>query len=283
MTEECPYPGIPAYLNKEPKETLQIPNAKVTHICCTGESEFTAEHVALCSKIDHVVSKPEDMIGKVDAVIIATDIGSEHVRRARPFIEAGIPVFIDKPMVDNVEDLRTFDAWMEEGKPILSSSSMRYTKEFLPYRLSTNNLGNIRYASIASCKYWKTYGIHALEGIYPILGPGFLTAQNIGHDESKNLVHFTHQSGADVIVASVFDMFGSFGALNLYGTAGSAQVRSADSFYSFKKQLESFIDWLRTGVRPFPYSETHELMQMVIAGTLSKEQGGKIIRLEDIR
>ena len=28
----CPYAGIPAYLDKEPKETLRIPNARVTHI-----------------------------------------------------------------------------------------------------------------------------------------------------------------------------------------------------------------------------------------------------------
>ena len=43
MTAECPFPGIPEYLNKEPVETLVIPGAQVTHICCVGDGGFTAE------------------------------------------------------------------------------------------------------------------------------------------------------------------------------------------------------------------------------------------------
>ena len=54
--------------------------------------------------------------------------------------------FVDKPLVDNVADLRTFVQWVDEGKPILSSSCMRYAKEFLPYRLSIDELGKPRFA-----------------------------------------------------------------------------------------------------------------------------------------
>ena len=61
MTAECPFPGIPEYLNKEPVETLVIPGAQVTHICCVGDGGFTAEHVARCSLIPHVVDKPSSM------------------------------------------------------------------------------------------------------------------------------------------------------------------------------------------------------------------------------
>ena len=70
------------------------------------------------------------MIGQVDAVIIPTDRGWEHVERARPFIEAGLPLFIDKPLCDREEDLRQFVAWQREGKPLLSTSCMRYAREF---------------------------------------------------------------------------------------------------------------------------------------------------------
>ena len=78
MTRECPFAGIPAYLNKQPTETLTIPGAKVTHICCIGDGGFTAAHVAKCSLIPHVVENPADVIGHVDAVVIATDIGDDH-------------------------------------------------------------------------------------------------------------------------------------------------------------------------------------------------------------
>jgi predicted dehydrogenase len=281
MTRECPFAGIPQYLNKEPAETLTIPGAKVTHICCTGDGGFTAEQVARCSLIPHVVSRPEDVIGKVDAVIVATDDGSEHVTRARPFVEAGIPVFVDKPLADNAPDLRVFRDWVAAGKPIMSSSCMRYAKEFMPYRLSTHELGALRFVAITTPKSWERYGIHALEGIYPILGPGFLSARNTGTVD-RNVVHLKHRCGADVVVAASADMYGSFGCLQLCGTAGHAAVTFGDSFYSFKTQLEAFIDYLRTGERPFPFAETVELMQLVIAGIRSREQGGQEVTLTGI-
>lgn len=276
MTEECPYAGIPVYLNKEPKETLQIPDVTVTHICCTGEGEFTAEHVAACSRIAHVVTDPLDVIGKVDAVIIATDIGSEHVERARPFIEAGIPVFIDKPLTDNEEDLKQFIQWDKEGKPFMSSSSMRYAKEFLPYRLSTNELGELRYASITTPKAWETYGIHALEAVYPIVGPGFESVINTGSVD-RNIVHLRHEKDIDVVVCASKDMYGGFGQLTLCGTKGSVQCSFSDTFYAFKTQLEEFVTYLRTGKRPFDFAETVELMKLVIGGIKSRNEKRRVL------
>jgi predicted dehydrogenase len=281
MTKECPFAGIPVYLNKEPTETLRIPGARVTHVCCTGDGGFTAEHVAQCALIPHVVENPTDVIGHVDAVIIATDIGHEHVARARPFIEAGLPVFVDKPLTDNEPDLKTFSAWVAAGKAIMSSSSMRYTKEFLPYRISTHELGAVRFASITTPKSWEAYGIHALESIYPILGPGFLSARNTGTVE-RNVVHLTHRCGADAIVIASADMYGGFGCLQLCGTVGKVQVASSDTFYAFKTQLQAFIEYLRTGIRPFPFSETIELMQLVIAGIRSRSEGGREVALTEI-
>jgi len=281
MTKECPFAGIPQYLNKQPTEGLTIAGAKVTHIHCIGDGGFTAGHVAKCSLIPNVVEKPTDVIGHVDAVVIATDLGHEHVARARPFVEAGLPVFIDKPLTDNAPDLKIFKQWVAEGKAIMSSSSMRYTKEFMPYRLSTRELGDIRFVSITTPKSWECYGIHALEAIYPILGPGFISARNTGTID-RNIVHLKHRCGADAIVVASADMYGSFGCLQLCGTAGKVQLASGDSFYAFKTQLEAFIGYLRTGVYPFPFSETVELMQLVIAGIRSRDEGGREVSLSEI-
>ena len=275
----CPYATIPDYLGWQPKDTLGIPGARVTHIWTDDPKD--AAHVARCSLIPNVVREATDVIGEVDAVIVATDIGHEHVRRCRPFVEAGLPVFVDKPMVDNAQDLAVFNAWVSEGRPIMSSSCMRYAKEFMPYRVSTRNLGQMRYASITTPKTWERYGIHALEGIYPILGPGFVSARNTGTIE-RNIVHFRHRSGTDAVVVANMDMYGAFGVLTLCGTKDHALVALKDTFYAFKAQLEAFTSYLRSGVRPFPYEETEELMRMVIAGIRSREQGGAEIALADI-
>ena len=278
MTEECPFSGIPAYLNKQPPETLAISGAMVTHIYCSAEGGFSAEHVARCANIPNVAGSPADVIGKVDAVIIAADDGADHVERARPFVEAGLPLFVDKPLSDNTADLETFIGWARAGSPIMSSSCMRYAKEFMPYRESTHELGDLRFVSVTTPKSWERYGIHALEAIYPILGPGFVSVRNTGTNE-RNIVHLKHRSGADAVVTASADMYGSFGCLQLCGTAGHAQVVFGDTFYAFKAQLKSFIDYLRSGIRPFPFSETVELMRLVIGGRESRDQGGSEIEV----
>ena len=282
MTAECPFAGIPEYLNAQPAETLTIPGVTVTHICCTGDGGFTAEHVAACSLVPNVVKDPGDVIGEVDAVLVATDIGSEHVERARPFVEAGLPVFVDKPLVVNAADLKTFVDWVDAGKRIMSSSCMRYAAEYAPYRLSTETLGELRFASITTPKSWETYGIHALESIYPILGPGFLSARNSGSTE-RNVVHLKHESGADAVAVATGDMFGAAGCLQLCGTASHVQIAFGDTFFAFKTQLEAFVEYLRTGTRPFPFEETVELMRLLIAGILSREEGGREVMLAELQ
>ncbi|NIA15945.1 MAG: Gfo/Idh/MocA family oxidoreductase [Nitrospiraceae bacterium] len=276
---ECPYPGICAYLDEQPRDALGIDDAWITHIWTDDPAD--APLVARASLIPNVVAKPEDVIGEVDAVIIATDKGHEHVERCRPFVEAGIPIFVDKPMVDNAQDLAVFRGWVEEGCAILSGSALAYTKEFLPYRESTQNLGQLRYVSISMAKSWERYGIHALSAIYPILGPGFVSARNTG-EAGRDIVHFKHAAGMDVIVATIADLYGGLGQLQLCGTKASAHASFSDTFYAFKAQLLDFVSYLRTGTPPFPWTETEELMKMLIAGCMSREQGGREVALPEV-
>lgn len=179
--DKCPFPVIKDYLYKQPSNTFGIPGAKITHICCTGyQTRDEAEKIAKASKIDIVLDRPEEMIGEIDAVICATDVGSEHIQRCRPFLEAGIPMFIDKPLADNEEDLKSFLKLRKEGAKFISSSSLRYTKELEPFYNNHFELGKLMYICQPMPKFFETYGIHAMEMIYPLLGKGFVSVQNTG-------------------------------------------------------------------------------------------------------
>lgn len=278
--EDCGFPVIPRYLEKQPPETFGIEGAHITCICCTGyEGRERAEHIAKASRIPVVCDRPEEMIGMVDAVIVATDVGDEHVERCRPFVEAGIPMFVDKPLVNKEEDLRTFVQWRKQGAKLISSSSLRYCKEIEPYYKNHYELGQIRYICTTMAKKYETYGIHALERMYPLLGEGFVSVRNTGTYE-QTLVQIKHKSGCDVTVVQGFDLV-PCGMLVL-GSCGSKHLSSGDSYYSFKKQLDLFVHWLRTGEEPFPFSETVELMKLVIAGIRSREEGGREVFLSEI-
>ncbi|MDC3015010.1 Gfo/Idh/MocA family oxidoreductase [bacterium] len=276
---QCPYAAIIDYISKQPKNTLGIEDVEVSHVWTDNPED--AKLVAKVAEIENIVEDPKDVIGRVDAVLVATDIGSEHVERCKPFVEANVPIFVDKPLCDNFTDLKIFQQWINEGKPIISSSAMRYCKEYEPYHQSTYELGDLRYINVTMAKSWEKYGIHALETLYPIVGPGFTSIQNLG-DKDRNIVHLHHSKGIDINIANVFDMIGGFGLVSLVGTKSGIQIKSNDTFYAFKKQLESYIHYLRTGVKPVPWEETKELMQLVAAGIKSREEGGIKINLSEV-
>ena len=280
MERECPFPVIPDYLGKQPKETFGIAGARVTHICCTGyEGIERARHIARASLIKKVTEHPEDMLGEVDAVICATDNGNEHVERCRPFLDAGIPMFIDKPLVNTEEDLRTFVRWRSEGKKFISSSCMRYAKEYEPYYASTYEMGKLMYICSPMSKKWEEYGIHAIEQMYPLLGRGFVSVQNTGVYEQAQ-VHLVHKSGCRVDIPQGVGMAGA--GILMIGTRGSTYAQCRDSFYAFKKQLDLFVRWLQTGEEPVDFADTVEMMKIVIAGLRSREEGGRVVYLDEI-
>lgn len=276
---KCPYPGITAYMGRQLLESVRIPGARVTHVWTDDPAD--APKVSAASLIANVVSQPEEVIGQVDAAIIATDDGNDHVRRARPFIEAGLPTFIDKPMATNIADLRQFVQWHREGRIMLSTSGMRYAPEMRLSDAQRAHLGDLRWITSFTCKTWERYGIHALEAVEPLLGTGFLTVQ-AHSDEGGDVMHLTHRSGVKLTIGALHDAYGSFGAVHLYGTKGDLALKLSDTYNAFRSQLVAFIDMLHTGTRPLPFDETVELMAVIIAGIRSREQNGAVIRVADI-
>lgn len=279
--EACGYPVIPQYLGRAPKDKLGIGGAKVTHVWCDDPAD--GPRVAKAAFIPNVVREPEDVLGHVDAVIIATDDGSDHVRRAKPFVDAGVPVFVDKPLADNTADLAQFIKWQREGKAFLSTSAMRYAPEFIELKNNLARVGQPRVIHVTMCKTWERYGIHALEGVYPMLAPGqWRSVQNAG-DKQRDIVVVEHDSGVQVILSVVYDMVGAFAHVNAYGTQGHLHAQSKDTFTAFRSQLVSFVEYLRTGVLPVSFDETTELMKIVIAGITSRADKGRRVSLQEIK
>lgn len=277
---DCGFPVIPQYLGAEPPENLGISGVQVTHVWCDEPADSVK--VAKAAMIPNVVRHAEDVIGEVDAVVIATDRGWEHVDRAKPFIDAGLPMFIDKPLCDREDHLRQFIAWRDAGAKLLSTSCMRYCREFRELAGHIAEVGEPRLMTMTMCKTWERYGIHALEGVYPLLTPGrWLSVANTGTKDS-NIVHIRHADGVDVVIGCVADMYGAFGRLNVYGTKGALAAGFKDTFYAFKAQLTAFVEYLRTGQLPMPFDETVELIKIIVAGIRSREQSGRTVSLDEI-
>ncbi len=276
----CPYPVIPQYLNARPAGSVGIPGARVTHLWTDRADE--APPVAAAALIPNVAKRPQDVIGHVDAVFIATDDGFDHVERARPFVEAGLPVFVDKPLALTVADLRTFIAWRERGARILSSSGLRYAPELDTLLPLSAEIGSLRWISALSCKTWERYGIHLLEPVFRIVGRGFISIR-LESSPGFEIAHLVHVSGVEVTLPVIKDGGATFGTMHVCGTAGQTSFKFSDTYTGFRRQVVSFIDYVRTGVEPYAFAETVELMSVLIAGILSKKEGGRRVLISEIQ
>lgn len=276
----CPYPVIPKYLGAEPPGSVGIAHVQVTHIWTDNPADAVA--VAAASLITHVVARPEDVLGEVDAVIISTDDGFDHVRRARPFLEAGLPVFIDKPLATSLEELRTFVAWEKAGAKILSSSGLRYSPQLAKCRAELPALGDLRWLSGVTTKTWERYGIHLLEPLFCITGPGFSSIR-LESQPGFEVAHLLHRSGVQVTIPVIYDGGSSFGSVQLCGTAGQNALHFGNTTYqNFRSQMLGFIDFVRTGQATYPFAETVELMAILIAGLRSRAEKSRRVEIAEI-
>ncbi len=178
-------------------------------------------------------------------------------------------------------DLNQFILWHQAGKVFLSSSNMRYAPEIKQVMRQKAQLGELRWIATCTSKTWERYAIHALEGIWPVLGPGFLTVRTESRSGS-DIAYITHQSGVQVNLAVIYDAVGSYGALHVFGTKGNLAVSCWDTYTAFRNQLCAFVEMLRTGERPYPLSETIELMAVIIAGLRSREREGQVVKVDEV-
>ena len=73
-----------------------------------GETRSLAERAAEAGGIPLVIPHPKEMLGKIDAVIIAHRHPKYHIPAAWHFLNAGIPIFIDKPLCQSPSEGREF-------------------------------------------------------------------------------------------------------------------------------------------------------------------------------
>lgn len=58
----------------------------------------------------YVAQSYDEFVGKIDGVVITACHGDNHYKYAKPYIESGIPMFIDKPVTVSEKDAADFKA-----------------------------------------------------------------------------------------------------------------------------------------------------------------------------
>jgi len=245
----CPYPAIPEYLSKQnfPEDTIK--NAKVTHIWTQDIKQ--SEHVAKSSNINCVVEKYTDFIGKVDAVLLARDDYQTHYEISKPFIENGLPIYIDKPFAASVSEACKIFELEKFKNQIFTCSALRFAKELQLDQGDLASLGDIQSIDAVVPKTWELYGIHVIEPVLNILTVLLPNLKMNQHSQIKKIKSFYSDGKKFVWIdwnGKIVLKFCATGddhspiAIKVLGKNGTKNLEFKDSFNAFKNALLLFVD-----------------------------------------
>ncbi|MFC1509467.1 Gfo/Idh/MocA family oxidoreductase [Candidatus Omnitrophota bacterium] len=117
----------------------------------------------------------DDMVGKVDAVMI-TDIFATpyYYTLAKPYLEAGIPLFLNRPFAYSKKNLNRLMSLIEScGTPVFYGDEFENVKETRTARMMVTKMEPILAVDATnSMSDYPSHGIHGINWILSCIGDG---------------------------------------------------------------------------------------------------------------
>jgi hypothetical protein len=262
--EDCGFPVIPRYLELQKWPDAALPQARVTHVW-TQDPDLSA-HVAKASRIDTVLANPFDMIGEVDGVLLARDDAETHAHFARPFLKAGIPVYIDKPLALTVAEAERLFAMAPQPGQLFSCSALRYGAEFQFNDGLRAEIGDVRHIVATTPKSWDTYAVHVIEPLLGMLDADdtIEKSQVFRHGDSTQLT-LLWRSGVQTTIYSLGNVACPVG-FRIIGDKGWCDLTFADTFTAFRFALSEFVTGVLAQEDRIPREFTLGVIQIIERG-----------------
>jgi predicted dehydrogenase len=262
--ENCGFPVIPRYLEKQRFPEDAIREAKVTHVWTQDPS--LSQQVARASLIPNVVADYHDMIGQVDAILLARDDAETHLEIATPFLEAGMPIYIDKPLALGIDEARRLIGLQQYPGQLFSCSALRYAKEFQLSDQERSRIGRIRHIHAIVPKDWDKYAVHVIE---PALGlaedRGSIVSHQVRKVGDSVVLSVEYETGLHLMVSTM----GSASAplsLRVIGELGWQDLFFQDSFTAFKMALQQFVVGALRHEQMIPIESMLEVVNLIELG-----------------
>ncbi len=132
-----------------------------------------------------IVDSIAELLKQVDVVLLETNDGRPHLAQALEVMKAGKRLFVDKPIAGSLADAVALARAAEKyDVPMFSASSLRYIKGV--GGLDKSTVVGADTFSPASLEphhpdlFW--YGIHGVETLFTVMGPGCERVQRVGND-----------------------------------------------------------------------------------------------------
>lgn len=269
--------GIHAYLRERDPADFGIAGVQVTH--CWTQDRAESDDLARAARIPHVVDRPEEMLGQIDALLLLRDDVETHRPMAEPFLAAGLPVFIDKPLALTPEDLRYFRPFLESGQ-LMSTAGVRYSRELDAAAANIGTLGELTLVRGAVVSNFRQYGIHMLDGIFRVIPFAVEEVWAVPGARHESVV-LRQTDGHPLVQIDALGATAKTFQFDFWGRAGRLHAEHTDNFSAFRRELTHFVEQVRTGQPSIAPAHTLRLMQTMMAAERSRAEN-RPVRLEEI-
>jgi len=230
-----------------------------------------------------IVGSIEELLKKVDVVLLETNDGRPHLQQALLVLQAGKPMFIDKPVAASLSDaIAIYDAAKKYNVPVFSSSSLRYmetvqdvVKGKIGAVLGADTFSPATLEKTHPDLFW--YGIHGIEILFTVMGTGCRKVVRI-NTKDTDLVVGTWKDGRIGTFRGTRTGKHDYGG-TVYGENGNL---SLGPFNGYENLLVQIINFFKTGKVPVSPEETLEIYAFMEAADESKRNGGASVSLEAV-
>ena len=230
-----------------------------------------------------IVDSIEELLPKVDVVLLETNDGRLHLEQALKVMKAGKPMFIDKPMAASLSDvIAIFEAAGHYNVPVFSSSSLRY--EQVTQEIAGGKIGKVVGADTFSPAtlekthpdlFW--YGIHAVESLFTLMGTGCKRVTRIHTDNTDVMTGVWNDNRIGTCRGTrsgIYDIGGIAFGENTNLTLGKD--------HGYNPLLVKIVEFFNTGKVPVRAEETIEIYTFMEAADESKLKKGASVDLEPV-
>lgn len=228
------------------------------------------------------------MAADVDVGFVQGCNWDRHIEYAMPFINEGKPVFIDKPVVGNLEDLNKLAELVKNGAVILGSSSARYSASIGNFlSIAEEERGKIVSVFGTSGVDEFNYGIHIVEAVGGLMGMGAVSSRYAGSASVDGKLCETFFVSFCDGRSAVYNTFsGTFHPFEMVvmTTKGTYTFNlKTPGVTNYKYLLDRIFNYIETGENTLAgIDEISESIKIMLAGKQSKLNGGKTVRLDEI-
>lgn len=231
-----------------------------------------------------IVPTIEELCTKVDAILLESVDGRPHLEQVKPVFEAGLPVFIDKPVAGSLADaIEIYRLGKQHNVKWFSSSSYRFYDNMIA--LMNQDIGELRGAISYGPAHLEEhhpdlfwYGVHPTEALYTAMGPGCVSVVRT-HTENTDVVTGVWDDGKVGTLRGLRNQKTPHKVIR-FGTKNVAI--QPDGGHSYAPLLQRVVKFFQTGEVGVDPKVTIEIFAFMEAADESKRRGGVPVTIEEV-